>query len=260
MPKKAPPTTDAMALDDSQLLATLLRPETNGLEFAANAIIDSSDIWQCLGMFARTMVKLRAAKEKLAPLLGRLLLKIHENPKLYNDKGHKTFDAFVIWLKQEYGLSRTDSYDCMMIVRNWPDLPLEKYGTIGKSRMRILSMFSKSTDPSAKKYLQRAETMKLQDFRAWAEQQNLIEKGQDQGAVIVIPCCRQIAHFWKLVWMSPEVQAHVGSTDQGTILDACLAEAISTWSVHVYGGPKDQEFNGHEIREVDSHTENPALP
>jgi hypothetical protein len=259
MAKNKIPTSD-MALDDSQLLDTLLRPETNGLEFTAKSLIDTTDIWECLGMFARTMATIRAAKEKLAPLLGRLLLKIHDHPELYNDRGHKTFEAFVVWLKSEYGLSRTDSYDCMAIVRGYPDLPLEQYGRIGKARMRILVMFSKATDPSAAKYLQRAETMKLQDFRSWAEQQNLIEKGEDQGAVIVIPCCRQVEHFWKLVCRSPEVQAHIGSSDPGKILDACLAEAISTWAVHVYGGPTNQESDRYEVRQTDSNGASPALP
>jgi hypothetical protein len=195
------------------------------------------------------MVKINNAEEKLAPLLGRLLLKIHSEPDLYHNRGHRTFEELLLWVRSEYGLKRTACYDAMLIVRSFPDLPLEQYAELGNGKLRILAMFTKSTDPSAQKYLARAKTMKLHEFRAWAEQQNLIEKGQDQGAVIVIPCTKQVEHFWKLMCMSVEVQAQVGSSDPGKILDACLAEAISTWAVHVYGEPG---YNGTQIQSLDS--------
>jgi hypothetical protein len=188
------------------------------------------DILDQVVVVCRAMVTVDQAKTKLTRHLGEGLTWLRSNWDGDCQKQHGSFAKFLEdVLVEEVGVSRSTLYNSMKLHESFPSLSPEDWNAIGTSNLLILKQFTKEGEPSCQKLLDKAKGMTGRDLLEFAHNHGEINRNDVLRVMLVIPCSKETASYWKEFIHHPKVQATVGSTDEGQVLLRLMQECASEW-------------------------------
>ena len=225
MPEELALTTE----EQSQLL-DLLDPEAE-IEVVIPETIDSEKLMTTLGLCCKASAIAQRQRTQSDALIGRMLWIIRER-SIHREWGFKSFTQFIDeWIKPRMGKATTSVYDALLIARSFPSITPARYDKIGPVKLKILQKFTDESKPSAEEHMERAEVLSVKDFTAYAEEKNLISKGEATLAVIKFTTTREVAHMWRKLKEDPATFKQCGTLDDGLILMHLMEEWAGQYGV-----------------------------
>jgi hypothetical protein len=247
-----------LTTNEQAIIKAMLDPEAS-IEVVVPDDIDPEKFWSSLAACCRAVTKMRRLVERLRPIIGRMLLVAQENPAIYEDKGYRTYEDFLRrGVCENLGLSRSDAYEAKRVAQKWPSLTPEEYAQIGSVKMSLLSRVADERTGRGRKLLEKAKALSIRDLRTELEKKALIERGEFQGAVIVINTTRTIADQFERFVSLPEVQAHCETSDRGAILGHMIEECEVEWTAQ--SSRLDAEEDAAGFAEPATLPPPPAIP
>lgn len=175
--------------------------------------------------------ELEFTRDKLLPVIGRLMLLCQENPETYLGAGYVDWKDFKLrGIQDKFGLSRTSAYFAMQTAKQWSRLTIKEYGEIGRAKMSVLNAIGSQNGMSSRSLVNKAKALSSREFREWAISTGRLERGEDKGAFISIPCSGALKTRWERMLRTPAVIAAVESDSPARILEAMMEEFASVWS------------------------------
>jgi len=224
--------------DEEKLLQTLVLSDSSRISEVIPKTITAEELHENLTVCCRALGRLDRASNVLKPLIGRMLLIVKET-EAHKDMGYATYSAFI---EEEVcgklGLSRSNLYEARKIISAFPSLSLERYEKVGPTKLLIAAKFSRQSDTSSTKLLDKAESMPVKEFRQYAAEQGAVEPGDTQGGTIVIQTSLAIARRWKEFIENPAVIDYCESSNAGCILECMLDECSVEFERGVATGKK----------------------
>ncbi len=113
--------------------------------------------------------RLEAARERLAPVIGRILLTVAQR-KLWRP-AWKNFTAYVKGVVEaRMGFGRSKAFDALAIARAFPSLTAEQYGRYGATRLRLAAKITDEQEPAWQEVLDEALKVPVLTFGATVKQ------------------------------------------------------------------------------------------
>jgi hypothetical protein len=218
--------------DEEQALLDALTDPRNVVTVVIPDTIETPELMSNLRLCCGVWSHLEKVQRKISPLIGRILMILHDNPERYQSLGYKDFKDFIVrFVETEMGCSHSSAYQAMRLVRIFPDLPLNVWEELGSRNIHILSKFTKDTDPSFPKYLAAARQInKPSAFLEWAANKNLIQKGEGlYTRAVIINMTIPLSDAWKKFKRDGRVHSITGSEADGVIFESMLAECSASW-------------------------------
>lgn len=244
------------------LLRELLKPGAKVDALIPNDVLPS-ELWQILEACSHGLGKLYANITRLTPIIGQILMRFERQPSLYKDLGYQSFREFLRkGVYDELGLHHSAGYEALRLAKEWPQVTPDEYVKIGPKKFNIIAKTGATGKSSnARILLETAATMKVGEFRQYAEQRGLIAPGEATGATIMIPTNRVIYGFYRQVISDPKVHSVVGSKEPDQILKAMMEACYGEW-VAQYEEQKaaEREERIKKAYEVTSGTETRTGP
>lgn len=227
---------------DTDALADLFSEDTE-LTVVIPDTIDPAMLHMNLLTACRAVGAMRRATGKLYPIIGRLLILARDHPEVWQERGHKSYDAY---LKTEIvptmGISRPQLLAMRRTYERWPSLPLSTYEKLGSERLKILAAVGQQSDPSSADLIDRALNSSAIKLREWAERERHVAEGSLEGGMISFPTTKELETRWHEFWTDMRVQSVAGET-QGAIFEALIDEAFTEWIVKA----EDREERKREV-------------
>jgi hypothetical protein len=227
---EAGPEEKRLSTKEQTILHTLLDP-ANKIEVTINDELDGSTLVNYLGICCKAVNYMRRTTDRIRPIIGRLLILISDHPSIYKDRGYPSFEQFLKgYVRDTYDLSRTDVFEAMKVCKAFPHMTLAQAEKIGSTKLSLVARVTNETAIGHQRWLKRAVELTADQLRIELEQKKLIDKGESQGAVIVINCNRAQASVWKEFVNTPEVLAWGGPTP-ADVLISLMQECHNEWLV-----------------------------
>jgi hypothetical protein len=215
--------------EELRLLSEIMNPDSR-IQVLESVGEDANRYWQQLSVCCQAMNRLNEARDKIRPIIGKLLLIAQKNPSLYRELGYGTFDQFLSeGVCGSLGLSRTDAYNAKRVASKFPSLTPEAVAEIGPVKLDILCRALPSEDDSRfEKAVALAKALPVEEFK------NKFLRTKDEidsvtRSTIAIRTTKEIAGQWKEFVNRDEVIAVCGTRDHGVILQCMMQECLSTW-------------------------------
>lgn len=221
---------ESLADSEKALLSALLSDDTLSVDIIIPKDVDQSTLEQALSVCSKVHGKMIKANMRLKPIIGRLLTVIQENPSIHEAMGYKSFDRFVTEKVPELtGMVRAEAYGCKRIVETFPSITIKDFNDIGYVNLLTLSGITSDGAPSRDKWFDAARNSTIEQLKAKAAEDGLIDPNDTEVAKISIVTSKTIASLWKQFSRDKKVQAFVGSKDPGHILEALISECYIEW-------------------------------
>lgn len=194
--------------------------------------VTPDQIMEQLGVLCRAAVQLETTRDKLLPVIGRLLILCQENPETYREANYKDWRAFIRgFVYMKLGMSRSSVYFAMQTAKQWPRLTPQDYGDIGRKNMMVLNAIGSQNGMSSHKLVERAKAMKTDDFREWCVSTGRLERGEERTTSINVICGGNLKNRWERIIRDPEVIKAAASSSPAKILEAMIAEFMVTYGL-----------------------------
>lgn len=108
--------------------------------------------------------RLSEASERLKPIIGRILLTVHER-NLFKP-AYKNFTAFLMEkVVGEMGLGRSNAFDSLKIARAFPSMTNEEYQRYGASRLLLAAKITDESKADYKDVLKESSTITVEELK-----------------------------------------------------------------------------------------------
>ena len=207
----------ALTTQEQAQLLDLLDPDAE-IEVIIPQNIDADQLLKTLGLCCRSAMIAHRQHTRSNALIGRMLWVIRERT-IHREWGFKSFTQFIEdWVKPRLGKSSSSVYDALLIAQSFPSITPARYDKIGRANLKLLQKFTDETKTDVEQHLARAEVMTKKDLEAWAEERNLISKGEATTVVITITTTREVAHMWRKLKEDAGTIERCETHDAGQIL------------------------------------------
>jgi hypothetical protein len=255
-------TNTHLTADQHVMLTELLKPGAQ-IEAVIPPDILPSEMWQILEACAHGLNLLDARIKRLTPIIGQILVRFENQPSLYKDLGYQSFWEFLNkGVYDQLGLHKTAAYEALKLAKNWPQVTADRYVLIGPKNMNILhKSHVNGKSPNAEILLKAAETMKVGEFRQFAEQRGMLTAGEAIGCQIVFQTNQSVYALYKQMFSDGQVHSVVGSSAADHIFYAMMQECYCHW-VQLDNERKDaeREKRRREAYETTSTTDSEPSP
>ena len=178
------------------------------------------EVCNTLSVAVRGFNFLDVARDKLKPIIGRLLLTVQER-RMWKSE-YKSMGEFInVKITTEMGLSRATAYDAIRLVRAFPKLTEKDYARFGGRRLSIAARITSSAAVDHMEILQRSLLKTADAFEE--EVQELLAASAPKNNLV--SCSMRIPLRVKQRWNKLLETTEVAP---GTLLDACISAYKAT--------------------------------
>jgi len=222
---------------------------TSKIDFVLDREFTPEALYETLAVCCRVMVRASEVTAKMRPLIGRLLVSIHDNPESYTRLGYQSFEQFMRKeVVEKLGVSRTDAYAAKKVALAFPSLSVEKQAEIGIVSMSILSSVTTEKNSDYQELLAIAENSTIAELKEALVKRKLFDTSEDKYGITIITS-RAISNMWTDFVNSGAVQSACSSSDHGVILEYVMAEFLSGLQQQ----PEEDDDDYPSEKEVDAN-------
>lgn len=215
--------------EEKTLLSAVVQP---GIQVEDIEYMQGDNLWGALSVCIRAYSTVKRAQGHLKPVLGKLLIALEAFPDLLAKHGFKSYDDFLTrGAPSILGLPRSEAYRAKRLAATWPNLTPEEFGDIGEGKLYDLSKFTNSEDPKAKDWIELAKNSTRDELRDKIVQSGNATIGDMLPAQVSFITTVDLKKYFHDYVTNPQVIAHVGTSDVGSIMSAAFMEAASSWGI-----------------------------
>ncbi len=210
-------------MEDNSQLTDLVPAEGDHSELIAN-----------LHTCCKAMVRVEQASATLKPLIGRMLYIVKQNPSLYKNLGHATFDEFVTKeVINRYKMSHGSVWEAKKIVESFPGLTMQEYRDIGTTKLVMAAKVTDHTSPNHTRILEKAKGMSIKAFKQDIIEQGLVDKGDTQLKTLVITGTRNQIEEIEAFLNNDQVGAYCNTSDSAAKICCAIEECQVEWTTQM---------------------------
>ena len=147
---------------------------------------DPEKINPALEIFGGMLADTERFAGRLKVFVGRLLVLAQRNPDIYTSRGHKTFEEYRMAVCKETSMGRSNVSDGKMIVEHFPNLAMERYDTVGPTKLIHLCKFLSQDHSDCNKLLDYAAAHTLEELKAHTVKKGYLTSGQTYGGTLIV--------------------------------------------------------------------------
>jgi len=241
--------------DETKVLKAIMRQNPQ-LEVIIPPNSSAEELWRTMEICIKGLNWMTDGLCWLKPIIGRIMVRFEDKPSLYKELGYNTFHDFKFrGVAENLGCKKNWIYEALELARDWKQITPEQYVKIGPRKLQILSEFARGNSANAGALLQKAETMKVTEFRDWAEDSGNITVGSATPKTIHIHTTLEIYRFWEEFRKSEDIQAVYKTADPGKILERLMQSHYNELLIQgatIIADRKEKEQDD-SIRNIDIH-------
>ena len=226
-------------LPEERVILTALLSKNDRVDLAIPDNMNSQDLWDALQICSRVFVRVRRASGQLKLLIGRALVVIQNNPSIYEEKGFRSFDAFISddtrGLPFITGISRSELFKAKSTALGLgPTVSLSDIQEIGFGKAQMIAGASEPGSKMQQRLIEKAKKITIPQLREQIAVNNIVETKNDlEWDVFQIPVTKTQKKFFEDFFSNPRVRAFCETTSYGVIMERMIAEVQEDWNVRV---------------------------
>ena len=224
------PTGHQLDDNDQQILAAMVSPDSD-TQFSVNGDADPAEILHYLYIVTRAFVMVDMRRGALLQVIGKILDRCKNEPRIYQSIGYSSFDLFLKrHVTKTLGLGATTLRLALRIFEAFPSLPPADAGQVGVANMSVCAKITDETQPNHMDVIELAKTKSYGEMLEIAAVQGNLPPDEILKSHIFIRCTRGQSRLWKEFKSTPRVQAKCQTEDDGLILEYMIAEVFNEWT------------------------------
>lgn len=240
-------SAEVMKMDSGAAQDALIQSLLTHSEDEIEAVIPQDSSIEVLDRYMDVAVgaygKMNNASFKLKPILARIIAIIASRPDMMEMLGAKDVTRLCRdILPNKYHISNTECFRLLALGRQWPDITVNKYNTVGPARLRAISRavpmpqdgrLPEREKAKRERLLEIAPTMRIDRFYKYLEDEGYADKDSLAILHVTVPVDTAQHKRWRDFVQDKDVIEFVGSNRMSTILDAMVAECTVAWKAEI---------------------------
>ena len=241
------PTATQMTDQEKMIALTLMSKNSEDITVVIPEDLDKTTFVEWIGSLSKLNATFSKAKQRVQPIIGRMLLLVARRKDLLEEFGCKYYSQFVNeYVTEKLSIGPQDAWDSLFVAREFPWLTCDDFESISMGHLRIISRAVPTDREDKKRYAVSSETIQARKklvnmvFESRGMKPAVLAKKIEEMGIahsediikskIQIRASQAIIEKWSNFCSNRAVQEIVGSDDPAVILECMMAECETTWT------------------------------
>ena len=227
-----------MTEQERQIIATVFKHPNDQIDVVIPDNIKADDLAAQVVACTKVFSRVGRAQRRMVPILGRMFNVLQYRKDVLDILGCKNFTDFMDnMVPKVFHINRNDAYACLRIAREFPQITVNTFDGLTIAKLKAIAraipynngMISDRQMSVRNELIAKAKGVQYEDLIDHMHEMGIVDKEVVMPSKIVIKTSEDISNKWRKFITDPRVQSYVGSTNEGTIMDAMMGECFTTW-------------------------------
>jgi hypothetical protein len=227
-----------MTEQERQIISAVFKHPDSQIDVVIPDNIKADDLAAQVVACTKVFSRVGRAQRRMVPILGRMFNVLQYRKDVLDILGCKNFTDFMDnMVPKVFYINRNDAYACLRIAREFPQITVNTFDGLTIAKLKVIAraipynngMISERQMNVRNELIEQAKGMPYEGLVNHMHDLGIVDKESVMPAKIVVKTSEDIADKWRKFAADPRVQSYVGSTNEGTIIDAMMGECFTTW-------------------------------